>query len=240
MNWQALLGTISTIILFAPVTLIVVYGMYKHRSFLALAIYFFVTGIYNLTQLNILPTPDNFNYYFGIVTNLLDAPLMLIFLCSFCTSAAMVNKIRYTIYGFVAFEIVMIAMWGMNLKMVTAILGPGIVIILLPTFIFFFRQIKLVLTFQKGMSKTLMISSVLLAYMLYGLVYFFYYVLDTPDKGDTILMYYIACLFSTIIMCAGLYSENKRIKKIKEIKHTRKELAAIYSGPKTTVVLKSV
>ena len=240
MNWQALLGTISTFTLFAPVTLVIVYGLYKHRSFLALAIYFFVTGMYNLTQLNILPTPKNFNYYFGLVTNLLDAPLMLIFLCSFSTSAAMVNRISYAIYAFVAYEIIMIAIWGMNLKTVTAILGPGIVIILLPTLFFFSRQIKLIVTFQKGMSKTLMISSVLLAYMLYGLVYLFYYVLDTPDKGDTILMYYIACLFSTIIMCIGLFSQNKRIKKINEIKHTRKELAAIYSGPKTTVVLKSV
>jgi hypothetical protein len=240
MNWQTLLGTISTFVLFAPVTLVIIHNLYRHRSFLALAIYFFVAGIYNLTQLNILPTPKNFNYYFGLVTNLLDAPLMLIFLCSFCTSTAMANKLRYAMYAFVVYEIVMTSLWGLNLKTITAILGPGLAIILLPTFFFFFRQIKLVVTLQKGMSKTLMVSSVLLAYMLYGLVYLFFYVLDTPDKGDTILMYYIACLFSTIIMCIGLFLENKRIKKINEIKNTRKELAAIYSGPKTTVVLKSV
>src|SRR5437773_2732051 len=98
MNWQALLGTISTFILFAPVIMVIVYNLYKHRSFQALAIYFFIAGIYNLTQLNILPTPKIFNYYFGLVSNLLDAPLMLIFLCSFSPSAAMVNRVRYAIY----------------------------------------------------------------------------------------------------------------------------------------------
>ena len=93
---------------------------------------------------------------------------------------------------------------------------------------------------QKGLSKTLMIFSVLFAYMLYALVYLFFYVLDTPDKNDTIMMYYIASFLSTIIMCLGLMSENKRIKKINELRNTRKELASIYNAPKTTVVLKSV
>jgi hypothetical protein len=240
MNWQAILGITATFILFVPVILVLVYHLYKYRSFLALAIYFFVTGFYNLTQQNILPTPKSFNYYFGLTGNLLDAPLMLIFLCSFCRSQTMVNRIKYAIYGFIAYEIVMIAIWGMNVKAITAILGPDLVVILIPTFIFFLRQLKLIVTLQKGLSKTLMIFSVLFAYMLFGLVYLFYYVLDTPDKGDTITMYYITSLLSTIIMCIGLFSENKRIQKINELKNTRKELASIYNGPKTTVILKSV
>src|SRR5258708_27427941 len=235
MNWQAILGISATLILFVPVILVLVYNLYKHRSFLALGIYFFVTGTYNLTQQNILHTPKLFNYYFGLTTNLLDAPLMLIFLCFFCTSPTMINRIKYAIYGFIAYEIVMIAIWGMNVKAITAILGPGLVIILIPTFMFFLRQLKLIVTLQKGLSKTLMIFSVLFAYMLYGLVYLFFYVLDTPDKGDTIMMYYIVSLLSTIIMCLGLFAENKRIRKIKELRNTRKELASIYNAPKTTV-----
>lgn len=187
-----------------------------------------------------MPTPATFNYYLGITTNLLDAPLMLIFLCSFCTSPVMVNRIKYAIYGFVVYEIVIISMWGMNLKSLTAILAVDLAVILIPTFIFFLRQVKLIVTLQKGMSRTLMVSSVLLAYMLYALVYCFFYVLDTPDKRDTILMYYIASFVSTIIMCIGLMSENKRIKKINELRNTRKELASIYNAPKTTVVLRSV
>ena len=239
MNWQAILGITSTLILFVPVILMFIYDLHKYRGFLALFIYFLVTGIYNLTQQNILPTPKTFNYYLGLTTNLLDAPLMLIFLCSFCTSTTMVNRIKYAIYGFLAYEIVMIATRGMNVKAITAILGPGIVVILILTFIFFLRQIKLIVTFQKGLSKTLMIFSVMFAYMLYGLVYLFFYVLDTPDKTDTITMYYIASLLSTIIMSMGLFTENKRIKKINELRNTRKELASIYNQPKTTVVLKS-
>ena len=240
MNPQAILGIITTLMLFVPVALVFVYHLQKHRSFIALAIYFFITGVYNLTQQNILPTPATFNYYLGITTNLLDAPLMLVFLCSFSTSPVMVNRIKYAIYGFVVYEIVMLSMWGINLKSLTAILAVDLIVILIPTFIFFLRQIKLIVTLQKGMSKTLMISSVLLAYMLYALVYFFFYVLDTPDKRDTILMYYIASFVSTIIMCIGLMSENKRIKKINELRNTRKELASIYNAPKKTVVLRSV
>lgn len=240
MNWQAILGITATFILFAPVIQVLVYDLYKHRSFLALAIYFFVTGIYNFTQQDILTTPKMFNHYFGLVSNLLDAPLMLIFLCSFCTSPAMVTRIKYAIYGFIVYEIVMIATWGLNVKAITAILGPDLVVILIPTFFFFLRQLKLFVSLQKGLSKTLMIFSVLFSYMMYGLVYLFFYVIDTPDKNDTIMMYYIASIVSTIIMCSGLFTENKRIKKIQELRNTRKELASIYNGPKTTVVLKSV
>ena len=240
MNWQAILGITASFILFVPVIQVLGYNLFKHRSFLALAIYFFGTALYNLTQQDILPTPKSFNYYFGITINLLDAPLMLIFLCSFSTTPGMVNKIKYAIYGFICYEIVMIAIWGMNVKAITAILGPDLIVILIPTVFFFLRQLRIMVTMQKGLSKTLMIFSVLFAYVLYGLVYLFYYVLETPDKGDTITMYYITSLLSTIIMCIGLMSENKRIKKIKELRNTRKELASIYNGPKTTVVLKSV
>jgi hypothetical protein len=133
----------------------------------------------------------------------------------------------------------MIATKGLNVQALTAILGPGIIIVLIPTFIFFLRQIKIIVTMQKGLSRTLMIFSVLFAYTLYGLVYLFFYVLDTPDKTDTITMYYIASLLSTIIMCMGLFAENKRIKKINELRNTRKELASVYNEPKTTVMLKS-
>lgn len=240
MNWPAILGITTTLTLFIPVALILAYNLYKHRSFLALSIYYFGVGIYNLTQQNILQTPKIFNYYLGISTNLADAPLMLIFLCSFCTTKIMVNRIKFAIYGFIAFEMIIIAIRGMNIESLTAILAVDLAVILIPTVFFFLRQIKLIVTLQKGMSRTLMISSVLLAYMLYALVYCFFYILDTPDKTDTILMYYIASFISTVIMCIGLISENKRIKKINELRNTRKELASIYSSPKTTVVLKSV
>jgi hypothetical protein len=240
MNWLNILGITATVFLFVPVALILTFRLHKYRSFIALAIYFFINGVYNLTQQNILPTPSIFNYYLGIITNLLDAPLMLLFLCLFCTSPVMKNRMRYAIYGFIVYEIILIGMWGMNLRALTAILALDLMVILIPAVIFFLRQIELIVTFQKGMSKTLMISSILMAYMLYGLVYIFFYVIDTPDKQDTVLMYYIALLISTIIMCMGLISENKRIKKINELRNTRKELASVYNAPKTSVVLRSV
>jgi hypothetical protein len=136
------------------------------------------------------------------------------------------------IYFFLAFETVLLTIFGVNITTIKIVLAPDILIVLGFTSIFFFRQMRLTVTQQKGLGKSFMICSVLFAYTLFALIYLFYYLLETPYKDDTMIVYHLVSLFSAAIMSAGIRIEINRIKKIRELKHTRKELAALYGKDK--------
>ena len=236
MKSLAILGIISTIISFIPIVLILFFKLFRHRSFFALSIYYLLPGIYNLAQEHLITLPPKFYHYFGLINNLLDAPLMLVFLCFFSYSSLMTKRIRLGIYFFLLFEVIVLVITGLNVKAITTILGPGILAILPFSFFLFLRQVRLTIIQQKALGKALMISSVLSSYIIYLLIYLFYYVLKTPNvHDDVVLMYYVVSLLSTLLMSSGLIIENKRIKKLKELQNTRKELASIYGKTKTAV-----
>ena len=49
---------------------------------------------------------------------------------------------------------------------------------------------------------------------------------------DAEFIYYMVSILSAILMSIGIVIENKRFKKLDELKHTRKELATIYGEKK--------
>src|SRR4030095_811469 len=104
MNFHSLLGIISSLALFVPVALILVLKLFSNRSFLALAICYFIVGAQNLMRLGVLGVPKTICQTISLIDNLLDAPLMLLFLIFFSSSALMTKRIRTCIYVFIAFE----------------------------------------------------------------------------------------------------------------------------------------
>lgn len=229
MSWNSTLGILSSIVLFIPIILILIFKLISHRSFLALSIYYLAAGIYNLISQNALNTPAWLSRPLGIVVNLLDAPLMLLFLTFFSTSVIMKKRITLAIYIFFAFEAIVLLFDGFNVSAVRIILGPDIVIIIALSVFFFQRNVRLAITNSKSLGKAVMTSSVLLSYTIFTLVYVFYYLMKNGQyKKDAELVYYLITILSTLLMCAGIAIENKRIKKLDELKNTRKELATIY------------
>ena len=89
MNSHSLLGIISSIALFIPVALVIILKLFSNRSFLALAIYYFVVGAQNLMRQSVFGVPKWIYQSMSLVDNILDAPLMLLFLTFFSTSALM-------------------------------------------------------------------------------------------------------------------------------------------------------
>lgn len=229
MSLNSTLGIISAVVLFVPIILILIFRLFNHRSFLALSVYYLVAGIYNLISQNIFHTPLWLARPLGIVVNLLDAPLMLLFLTFFSTSAGMKKRITWGIYIFFAFEAIVLVIFGFTVNAVRIILGPDIAIIIALSFIFFQRNVRLAITNSKSLGKAVMTSSVLLSYTIFTVVYVFYYVISNQQyRSDARLVYYLITILSTVLMCAGVIIENKRIKKLDELKNTRRELATIY------------
>jgi hypothetical protein len=239
MSFHSVLGIISSIVLFIPFILIIALKLFSYRSFLALSVYYLAAAVYNLITQNVIDAPLWFSRPIGIINNLLDAPLILLFLIFFSTSSQMKKRITTAIFIFLAFEAVILVIFGFSVRTVKIILGPDIAIILVLSFLFFLRNVRLAITNQKSLGKAVMLSSVLLSYSIFSLVYiFFYLVKDKQYKDDARLVYYLVTLLSAVLMSIGIIIENKRIKKLGELKNTRKELATLYGHTKTAALNK--
>jgi hypothetical protein len=239
MNFHSLLGIISSLALFVPVALILVLKLFSNRSFLALAICYFIVGAQNLMRLGVLGVPKTICQTISLIDNLLDAPLMLLFLIFFSSSALMTKRIRTCIYVFIAFEAIILAVFGFNVKAIRIIIAPDIVLIVAISFSFFLRYVRLSVSNAKSLGKAVMASSVFISYTIFSIVYIFYYLLKNEKyQDDAELIYYLISILSAILMSIGILIENKRFKKLDELRHTRKELATIYGEKKVAAFKK--
>lgn len=239
MNSHSLLGIISSTTLLVPVALIIILKLFSNRSFLALAIFYFIVAVQNLMRQSVFDVPRVIYQSLSLVDNLLEVPLMLLFLTFFSTSALMTKRIKTCIYVFLGFEAIILAGFGFNVKAIKIILGPDIVLIGVTSFLFFLRYVRLSVSNAKNMGKAVMASSVFISYVLFSIVYVFYYLLKNQQyRVDAELIYYLVTILSTILMSIGILIENKRLKKLDELRHTRKELATIYGEKKVAAFKK--
>jgi hypothetical protein len=178
-------------------------------------------------------------YCWGISNNLLDAPLILLFLSYFSTSAIFTRRLKLLLLAFIVFELAVVLIVGFNIDAITIILGPGIFIVFALSLFLFIRQSKIAITHRKAIGKTLITSSLVFAYGCYGILYTLFYVFKTRQVADTFLIYFIVVTFSSLIMCAGFIFERKRIQKLYELKKARKELLDIYKDAKRNIPLKT-
>lgn len=230
MNWNHMMGYLSTLALFIPVALTITFKLYKCRSLLALMIYYLLAFGYNLLSEHIIVLPDSTVSNLGLVNNLLDAPLTLIYLLYFARSKFMKKGILYFLALMIIFEVVVVSVFGLSFKAITIIMGPGITGILFFSLRFFVQQIKTAVQNSKAMGKALMISSTLFSYGCFTLLYLLYYVFETPYVEDSFLVYFFVATFASLILSIGLVVERKRFQKLKELLVTRKELRMLYSN----------
>src|ERR1043165_4203767 len=139
MNSHSLLGIISSIALFAPVALIIILKLFSNRSFLALAIFYFIVGAQNLMRQSVFGIPKSIYQPMSFIDNILEVPLMLMFLIFFSTSGVMTKRIKTSIYVFLGFEVIVLAVFGFNVKAIRIILGPDIILLATISFLFFPR-----------------------------------------------------------------------------------------------------
>lgn len=239
MNLHPVMGIISSIALFLPVVLVLALKLFTNRSFLALSIYSLLVSFQNLMRHGVIPVPKQFYQSLGLINNFLDAPLMLLFLIFFSTSSRMTRRVMVALFVFIAFELSILAIYGFNIKTIKIILGPDIAIIAALSFFFFLRNVRLAITNSKSLGKAIMISSVLLSYIIFSLVYIFYYLMKNVQyQEDAQLIYYLVTILSAVLMSIGIFIENKRLKKLGELKNTRKELATIYGEKKVAALNK--
>jgi hypothetical protein len=238
MNWNDVMGLIATVAISLPILVLLVTGLAGHRIFPALVLYYFTAVIHNMMSQGYIPADPGYIRYFGIANNLLDAPLMLTFLTYFAPSQSIKQRMKVMVAAFVAFEVIVLCIWGFNRDSITIILGPGIAMILGFCIPFFVRHTKMTITHHKAMGKSLMLASLIFAYGCFIIIYVMHYLLRSKNVEDTFLVYYFVSTFSSVLMAVGIFVERKRVKKLSELKVVRRELSQLYSNEKTAAPLR--
>src|SRR5882724_2648369 len=235
MSWNFTIGLISSVSLFLPVALIIALRLYSFRTFPYLLAYYIIAFICNVFTEGYINPGSRAIYYSGITNNLLDAPLMLSFLAYFSTSVSFTRRMRILVLLFLVFEAVVIILKGFNVGAITIILAPTLIAVLSFCVLFFVRQTKLAIMHHKATGKALIVSSLLFAYGCYIIIYLIFYIFKTKDVANTFVIFFIVTTLSSLMMCAGIIMEKKRVRKLVELKVVRKELSDLYNEPKTTI-----
>ena len=137
MSWNFTMGLISTVSLFLPIALIIALRLSTYRSFPYLLGYYVFVFAYNLFTEGYINPATGVIYYWGLMNNLLDAPLMLSFLTYFSTSVSFTRKMRIVALILLAFDALVVIWGGFNASILTVVLAPGLVAILTFCLIFF-------------------------------------------------------------------------------------------------------
>lgn len=228
MNFNSTLGIISAVAFFIPAFIILSSRLLINISLLALVVYFLLVMTHNLMSENIILVEKEVQRNFGVVNNYLDVPLMLTSMLMFCTEKWKQKVVTTSIICFSAYEIIILFQYQLQPISSMYIMGPGIVLILFYSMYLFINNIKSTIVQGKGVGKTLMITSILFAYGCYFLVYLFAYIQRTSNRKDVFIIYYLASIIFSVLMSAGLIWVKKRLRQIKEVQTTRKELSVFF------------
>jgi len=232
MSWNSIMGLISSIALFLPAALILVMRLAGYKSFAALMFYYFFVFSYNLLTEGYITADDTLIQYWGMTNNVIDAPLMLLFLTYFSATSDLTRRMRFLILLLLVFATGVVVLRGFNVESVTIIMAPGLLAVFSFCLYFFIRQTKITIIHRKATGKALIVASLLFAYGCYAIIYIMFYLNKTQHVADTFLIYFLVTTFSSLLMCAGIIIERKRVQKLEELKITRRELSMVYKETK--------
>ena len=239
MTWNYVMGVVSTIALSLPILTIIATKLYGYRSFPALLLYYAIAVGDNFLTQGYIQVDKAFIRYYGVTNNLLEVPLILFFLTYFSTSAQLTKRMKILIMAFSVYEIIIVSILGFTRSAITITIGSGLLLILSFCVIFFVRQTKITIMHRKATGKALIAGSFLFSFGCFSIIYLMYYIFKTP-KADTFVIYFLVTTFSSVLICAGIVIERKRVIKLNELKQTRKELSIVYKENTPTVPIKKI
>ena len=230
MNVSSILGILCAVAFIIPALIILSSRLLINISLIALVVYFLLVTTWTLMAEKVIIVDREVQRSLGIISNYLDVPLMLTSMLMFCTEKTKKRFIVTATIAFMAYELIILFQYKLSSVSSKYVLGPGIILILLFSLYFFMNNIKNTIVQGKGVGKTLMITSILFAYGSYFIVYLFTYVQKTSAKGDVFIIYYLTSIIFSAVMSAGLIWIKKRLREIKEVQITRRELNVFFNN----------
>lgn len=240
MTIYSVMGLIATIALLLPIIFVLALRLGTYKSFPILIAYYVPVFVYNLMTENYIQASPELMKATGLSNNLIDAPLTLLFLTYFSTSAIFSKRLKVFIGVFILFEIIIVALYGFNVNGITIILGPGLLAVFGLAVYLFYHFSKIAVQNKKATGKAVMLAALVFGYGIYCIIYLIYYVFKTPEIANTFLIYFLGTTITSLALCAGMVFEKKRIQKLMETKLVRKELSDMYKDEKRTVPVRTV
>jgi len=232
MNWHNAIGILSTIALFAPVFAIFATGLFRYKQYFPILIYCVLAFGFNLMTEHLVDIPKPIERYYGIINNLTDMPLMLSFLMFHIHSSMIVKRMKVLLAAYMIFELVLVVLYGITVKIITLTMGPGLLIVFAFALYYFVFAVKRSFIHTKFIGKAFIASSLVFAYGCFFIIYIMHYVLRLQDLPNLFLIYYFITIIYCSLLATGLLMESKRKKKQEELLVTRKELMRFFSDEK--------
>lgn len=236
MNLSSLLERTAAFTLSLPIILLLMTRLAWYKSFAALFIYYVIGFTYSVMAIGYLKMNPGFVRNYAVINNLMDAPLMLLFLTYFSRTSSFRKKIFWIVGGFILYLVVILAIYGFNIRASTIITTPGLALTFMLSLIFAIHQVKITVVYHKAAGKAIIASALFFCYIGYTYVYSVFYYMDQRYQDDARFVFFIITILSTLAISVGIILEKKRVKKLFEIKTTRQELKALYDGEERKTV----
>lgn len=236
MYLSSLLERTAIFILSVPILLLIVTRLAWYRTFIALSIYYVIGFAYALMDGGYIKMDQGQVRNFGILSNLLDAPLTLLFLTYLSRTSFFKKQIYLAIGAFMVYEAIVLYNYGYTVQASTIITIPGLILTLLLSLVFAIHQVKITVVYHKAAGKALFASALFFAYVGYTYVYYVFYFMNKTFQDDAKLVFNMITIFCTVAVSLGLLFERKRVTKLFEIKTTREELKALYANEETKTI----
>jgi hypothetical protein len=203
-NWDDLLGAASSMLLFVTILLLLLNYKEGKFYFLALAFYLLQIMFLNMVSAKILHISPEFQYTFGVWNNLMDLPLMLLFLQYFSKDKKTTKLIWYISGLYILFDLVIYLIMGMTNTSLTIIIGPGLLIVTGFSFYFFVDQLKTAIITHKETGKAFMTGAIVFAYLCFNLIYIMFYLMKSSHTRDIYTIYYITFITFSLCLIIGI------------------------------------
>lgn len=224
MNSVLFAGIISiSLLVFAALLLFTNFREGRY-SFLALAFYILQVAFLDLASTGLIKLGDLAAFYIGTFNNLLDAPLMLVFMLYFSKSEK-INKLIYTsIVCLFLYDIIIYFMFGLTNKFLTFVIGPGLFVVTVFAFYFFVDQLKAAMYHKKEVGKAFISGGLVFTYACFLFIYVMYYVLQSRHLKDIYMIYHITYIvFALSLIIGNAIIMKARFVKPKPVQRLKRE-----------------
>jgi len=204
------------------------YRLLRFRGFIALSIYLVlqIAFISSHPELGLLP--EQYFQRISILNLLMTTPLMLIFFTVFSSLVSFNRRLYAMTTSFLALEFGLVVIFGLNEAVEKIIEGASILLLLSLATYFFISKTKLAITRNKGLGKAFLAAGILFVYVTLAFVYILNFFPNISNDRDSSLIFIMVMLVNSLLLLAGIRLEWQKLKVLKELQITRKELAVIY------------
>ena len=224
-NWENILGVISSFLLFVTIILLLLNYKEGKYYFLAFAFYLVQIMFLNMLSAKIINVSPGTRSVLGILNNLLDLPLMMIFLQYFVKDDKM-KKIFWYIAGlYLLFDLILYFLMGWTITWLTTIIGPGLLIVTAISFYFFVDQLKTAILSRRETGKAFLTGAIVFAYLCFTLIYIMFYLLKSKYISDIYAIYYITFIIFSLCLIIGIYliMQSRRKKTTDKMQLAKRE-----------------